>query len=114
MNISDVHSVAIYPPIGVARVGNSPNEYFLGSIIPGIPAQDPDDFRDAQGRIKRQGAKYFIFGLDAEGNILGELNDSHGVKIDWRVDVANKKAAWYDFDIALDTPTAEGVYDMDG
>ncbi|MEO1417210.1 MAG: LodA/GoxA family CTQ-dependent oxidase [Bacteroidota bacterium] len=114
MNISDVHSVAIYPPIGVARVGNSPNEYFLGSIIPGIPAQDPDDFRDTQGRIKRQGAKYFIFGLDAEGNILGELNDSHGVKIDWRVDVANKKAAWYDFDIALDTPTAEGVYDMDG
>lgn len=114
MNLDKVHSVAIYPAIGIARVGNSPDAYFLGPTIPGQPATDPDDFRDGKGRIKRQASKFYIYGLDKSGNILGELNEDHGVKIDWRVDVANKKAAWYNFDIALDTPTAAGKYDMDG
>lgn len=113
MNLSEVASVSIYPAIGVARVGNSP-EHFLGPTIPGQIATDPDDFRDAEGRIKRQAAKFFIYAHDKDGNIIGELNDSHGVSIDWRVDVANKKAAWYNFDIALDIPTAAGAYDLDG
>ena len=114
MDLNKVKSVAIYPSIGIARVGNSPNEYFIGPIIPGVTAQDPDDFRDAQGRIKRQAAEFRIFGLDDKGNVLGELNESHDVAIDWKVDVANKKAAWYQFDIALDIPAAEGYYDVNG
>lgn len=114
MDLSKVKQVAIYPSIGIARVGNSPDEFFVGPTIPGITAQDPDDFRDAQGRIKRQAAQFHIFGLDAKGNVLGELNESHGVNIDWCVDVANKKAAWYQFDLALDIPAAQGYYDMDG
>lgn len=114
MDLSKIKRVAIYPSIGIARVGNSPDEYFIGPTIPGVPASDNNDFRDPQGRIKRQAAKFFVFGLDAEGNILGELNESHGVNIDWRVDVANKKAEWYQFDIALDIPAAEGFYDTNG
>jgi hypothetical protein len=114
MDFSKVHSVAIYPSIGIARVGNSPTDFFIGPAIPGQAASDPDDFRDAEGRIKRQAAQFFIYALDENGAILGELNEDHGVKIDWRVDVANKKAAWYNFDIALDTPTAQGLYDMEG
>lgn len=113
MNLSEVHSVSIYPAIGIARVGNSP-EYFMAPTIPGRMATDPDDFRDAEGRIKRQAAKFFIYAHDKDGNIIGELNDSHGVKVDWEVDVANKKSAWYNFDIALDIPTAAGAYDADG
>lgn len=114
MNLSKVKHVEIYPPIGIARVGNSPDEYFLGPTIPGQAAKDDSDFRDAAGRIKRQASKFFIFGFDENGNNLGELNASHGISIDWRVDVANKKAAWYRFDIALDIPTAEGIYDLNG
>lgn len=114
MDIDKVSSVAIYPAIGIARVGNSPGEYFLGPQIPGVPAADPDDFRDSEGRIKRQGVKFHVFALDADGNVLGELNASHGVAISWVVEIANKKSAWYDFDLALDIPAAEGAYDMDG
>lgn len=114
MKIEDVHSVAIYPAIGVARIGNSPTDYFLGSAIPGKPATDSDDFRDADGNIKRQGVKFHVYGLDKDGKVLGELNSRNDTKIDWRVDLANKKSAWYDFDIAFDIPTAEGVYDSDG
>ena len=47
MNLNNVHSVAIYPAIGIARVGNSKHEYFIGSTIPGQPAQDDSDFRDS-------------------------------------------------------------------
>ena len=112
--LSKIHSVAIYPSIGIARVGNSPDEYFFGSMIPGQPASDKNDFRDKKGLIKRQAAKFFIYALDKDGNILGELNEGNDSKIEWKVDVANKKSAWYQFDIALDIPTAEGVYDTDG
>ena len=114
MDLSKIARVAIYPSIGIARVGNSPEEYFIGPTIPGVHASDPHDFRDAKGRIKRQAAQFYIFGLDAKGNILGELNASHGVSIDWRVDVANKKSSWYQFELAMDIPAAEGYYDTNG
>ena len=67
-----------------------------------------------KGEIKRQAAQFFIYAHDKGGNIIGELNDSHGVKVDWEVDVANKKSSWYNFDIALDIPTAAGAYDAEG
>ena len=114
MDMSKIAKVAIYPAIGIARVGNSPEAYFLGPAIPGQHASDPDDFRDPEGRIKRQAAQFYIYGLDQDGNILGEINDSHGASVEWRVEIANKKAAWYNFDIALDIPAAAGDYDMDG
>lgn len=114
MDISKVKKVAIYPSIGFARVGNSQNGYFIGPTIPGVPATDTSDFRDKAGRIKRQAAQFFVYGLDAKGNILGELNASNGTNVDWTVEVANKKPGWYNFDLALDTPTAFGEYDMDG
>ncbi|MCJ8267816.1 MAG: LodA/GoxA family CTQ-dependent oxidase, partial [Psychrosphaera sp.] len=115
MNLNNVHSVAIYPAIGIARVGNSKHEYFIGSTIPGQPAQDDSDFRDSEGKIKRQAAQFYVYGLDKDGKILGELNlDQAGVAIDWTVQIANKKAAWYRFDLALDIPAANGEYDADG
>jgi hypothetical protein len=115
MNLNDVDSVAIYPAIGIARVGNSKSEYFIGSTIVGQPAQDDSDFRDSEGKIKRQAAQFYVYGLDKDGKILGELNlDQAGVTINWTVHIANKKAAWYEFDMALDIPAANGKYDTDG
>jgi len=114
MDIKKVARVAIYPSIGIARIGNSPTEFFYGPTVPGQPATDSHDFRDKKGRIKRQATRFYVYGLDANGNVLGELNESHGVKVKWTVDVANKKAGWYNFDIALDIPAAEGAYDLDG
>lgn len=114
IDVSQIASVAIYPAIGIARVGNSPDGYFIGPTIPGTHPVDPDDFRDKEGRIKRQAAKFFVYALDSEGKVLGELNEANGAKVDWRVDIANKKSEWYNFDLALDIPAAEGAYDLDG
>jgi hypothetical protein len=98
---------AIHPAIGIARVGNSPSDYFLGPEVPG-PHPEPDGgFKDAAGRMKRQAARFRIYGLDANGNVVKELT-SNDAEITWTVDVANKKAAWYNFEIPFDIPEATG------
>jgi hypothetical protein len=96
---------AIYPSIGVARVGNSPAGVFFGPEQPGELRRGP--YRDDGGRIKRQAARFRVYGLDAAGRVVKEITAADG-RIEWRVDVANTKAAWFDFDLALDIPESMG------
>lgn len=117
----------IHPAIGIARVGNSdPNQFYLapekegnlpiecdqwGNVIP--DPNSPDDvkhissFKDSQGKVLRQGARFRIYIYDdknPEGREL-KIGDtiqgigSSGALIDikWTVWLANKKAAWYQF-----------------
>ena len=46
----------IYPPIGIARVGNSVDEngWFYGPEVPGRFNEPKGGFKDAQGAVKRQ------------------------------------------------------------
>jgi len=106
-NSNTIVSAAIYPAIGIARVGNAPRGYFFGPEIPGPHPMDEDDFRDPEGRIKRQAQRFRVYGLDADGNIVCELTAEHA-KIEWQVEIANKKAAWYQFSQALDIPASQG------
>ncbi len=95
-------SMAIYPPIGICRVGNS-SEYYLAPEVPGQPAHAPGGFKDGTGRIKKQVVRFRIYGLDVDGNVVQELSaNDEGVEIAWRVHVANRKAGWYQFMNALD------------
>jgi len=105
----EIKQVIIHPAIGVARVGNSPKEYFLLPEIINKPITDPGNFRDKEGRIKRQAARFRLYGADENGNIIRELTAEDG-DITWTVHVANKKAAWYNFDLALDIPQATGAF----
>jgi hypothetical protein len=100
-------SVAIYPGIGVARLGDSPEGWFMGPEAPGeVPGGEPGfRFKDDEGRIKRQAARFRIYGLDAEGRAVREIHlGQKGTEIEWTVHVANKKAAWYVFNNAMDLP----------
>ncbi|WP_257454059.1 LodA/GoxA family CTQ-dependent oxidase [Archangium lipolyticum] len=94
-------SCAIYPAIGIARVGSSLTEHFLGPEVPG--ARPPPDmrFKDEEGRIKRQAARFRIYGFDAQGRVVKELTADEA-QIEWRVHLANRKAAWYEFHNAMD------------
>ena len=103
----EIVSVAIYPSIGVARVGNSPGEFFYGPEVPGAEPIDADRFRDRQGRIKRQAARFRLYGLDASGEVVREIT-AEDAAITWSVHVANTKAAWFQFDLAMDIPAAMG------
>ncbi len=118
----------IHPSIGIARVGNS-EEYYLGpetmAGMDGLTDADPmgglpikkgqetqtitsDDLRDAEGKLKRQAARFKIYGY-SDNEIQqyptqagSEIKVNSSVEIDgitkvvktilWQVHLANKKA----------------------
>ncbi|AXS40973.1 LodA/GoxA family CTQ-dependent oxidase [Breoghania sp. L-A4] len=116
----------IHPGIGIARVGDSPDSFYLSPETPGALPVDCDasgnprlsadgesevpirTFKDGEGRIRRQAARFQIYVYDeqsSEGRVLRrgdpvEGGGNRGVLVDmqWRVHLANKKAAWFAFD----------------
>ena len=61
---------AIYPPIGLARIGNSPTEFFIGPERRGSRGTQIDGagtetevtaFKDAAFRVKPQAARFTVF-----------------------------------------------------
>ena len=97
----------IFPPIGIARVGSSQHEWFIGPETPDPNPAPLGFYRDEKGALKRQGARFRIYGVNARGEIVREItgHDSNA-EISWTVELANTKAAWYGFQIALDIPEA--------
>ena len=119
----------IHPGIGIARLGNSDTEFYLAPETPaglpqecdaqGNPRHGPDGvapvlvttFRDGQGRIKRQAARFQVFVYDEtspEGRPLKigdkiEGGGNHGTLIDiqWQAYLANKKSCWFEFDTTV-------------
>jgi hypothetical protein len=121
-----VATYRIHPGIGIARLGNSDTEFYLAPETPaglpqacdqsGNPLYQADgvtpvlvtNFKDAQGRIKRQAGRFQVFVYDEqspEGRPLkvgdpieGGGNEGTLADIQWQVYVANKKASWYQFE----------------
>jgi len=100
-------NAAIFPPIGVARVGNSADGWFIGPEVPDPEPAPRGFYRDDRGALKRQAARFRVYGLDAQGGVVCELTGNHpGAEVTWTLRLANTKAAWYGFQIALDVPEA--------
>ncbi len=99
---------AIYPGIGVARVGSSRNDYFIGPEVDFPEAEEPGFYRDNTGALKRQAARFRVYGLNAKGEVIKELT-SENADINWQVHLANQKSAWYEFQLALDIPESKDV-----
>lgn len=99
-------TAGIYPPIGVMRVGNSENEYFIGPLVDNPEPQiDEHAYRDPTGALKRQAAEFRIYGFNAAGRAIKELT-ADNAKITWHSHLANQKSSWYEFQMALDIPEA--------
>src|ERR1041384_3445321 len=112
--MSESHEItqfAIYPSIGVARIGNSPQGFFFGPEQPEATRSGP--YRDDGGRIKRQAARFRLYGLDAQGHVVKEITTADA-QVHWQGEGANKKAAWFDFDQALDLDESLGSDVMAG
>ncbi|MBI3653663.1 MAG: iron-containing redox enzyme family protein [Acidobacteria bacterium] len=86
----------ISPGIGIARLGNSPNAFFIGPEAPGHFPDPLGGFKDDKGRIKRQAARFRIYGYDAQGNVVKELTTDDAVIV-WNAQLANKKASYKKF-----------------
>src|SRR6266404_566868 len=91
-----ITSIKIHPAIGIARLGNSPAEYFIGPEWPGAHVKPKTGFRDAQGRIKRQAVRFRLFGYDSKGKLVQEIT-AREAAIAWTVHLANTKAEWVKF-----------------
>jgi hypothetical protein len=95
----------IHPSIGVARVGNSPEEYFIGPEAPGVapslntadaPRSPNGQYKDGQKRIKRQGARFRIYEYTFDdAGALSQVREITATEahIEWQVHLANRKAA---------------------
>src|SRR6266849_10952507 len=95
-------TLRIHPAIGVARVGDS-EQFFIGPEQPGVPANWDDQtqkfkpFKDADHKVLRQAARFRVFEFDDNGNPIKEVTLTDGVRIEWRVHVANRKASFFTF-----------------
>ena len=115
----------IHPGLGIARLGNSPDGFCITPEQPaalpidcdarGNPLVAPDgmtelavtSFKDEEGRMKRQAARFQVWAYDDESpngrplklgdQVEGGGNAGTLINIQWRVYLANKKSAWYDF-----------------
>lgn len=102
--IERITHVKIYPGIGIARVGNSKTGYYIG---PEVKKPEPMKFggsRDVGGSLKRQVARFRVYGYDKYGDVVAEVQQSKKASIEWAVHVANRKAQWYEFNAAMDIP----------
>jgi hypothetical protein len=108
-----VRELKVYPPLGIARVGNAPGaqDYVIGPeviggapTLPGGSPEDParylSDFRTDNGQIKRQAARFRVYAHMTDGSVQEVTAAS--AQIEWRVAVANLKAGWYEFNQAMD------------
>src|SRR5689334_18044115 len=120
----------IHPAIGIARVGDSPTSFYLAPEEAGqLPLHCDQDgnpllgpagaeqavtkFKDSQQRVRRQAARFRVYGYDDAGQPgqevqigqtiqavnpkTGQLMVGEIVDIEWTVYLANKKASWYQF-----------------
>jgi hypothetical protein len=116
----------IHPGVGIARLGNSPDSFCIAAEQPAaLPIECDEDgnslplgappgeelratrMKDEEGRIKRQAARFGVWVYDDEhphgrplkigDAVSGGGNHGTLVDIQWRVHLANKKAAGYEF-----------------
>src|SRR5262245_592300 len=91
----------IFPPIGIARLGNDLTQFYSGPEIPGHPGFDVDalgnetqvkQYKVDEDQIKRQAARFRLFEVDA-GGASRPAQLPAGATVEWTVHLVNKKAA---------------------
>ena len=112
---NDNYTYRIHPAIGFARVGNSPDSFYLEPTrVGGLPIECDEDGHPkldehgnempvtqfkVGGQLRRQAARFRIYRYeDGKKPVEVNLGQGKGLKsLKWTVHVANKKAAWWNF-----------------
>ncbi|MBR1154273.1 LodA/GoxA family CTQ-dependent oxidase [Bradyrhizobium sp. JYMT SZCCT0428] len=94
----------IYPRIGIARLGNHPDSFFLSPEVADIgPLELTADgsitavtAHRADGQVRRQGARFRVYEVDSDAS--GAITQFREItadeaEIEWHVELANQKAA---------------------
>lgn len=101
----------IHPAIGVARLGTARPDparregYYLAPEAEGALPSDPATgepvrvFRDAEGKLLKQAARFQVYAYQDDAADGVPVVPGGAVQaIEWTVYLANKKAAWYQFE----------------
>jgi hypothetical protein len=107
--IARIVRVRIHPGIGMARLGNSTSDYYIGPEVLNPERTHFGSTRDPGGAIKRQAARFRVYGYDKYGDVVAEVQQAEGSSIEWTVHVANRKAQWFEFDAAMDIPATRNI-----
>jgi hypothetical protein len=84
-----ITEVRIHPAIGIARVGNSDSDFFIGPERRWDRSAPTGGYKDTQCRIKRQAARFRVFGYD--NGVPVELTTANST-VAWTVHLVNRKA----------------------
>jgi hypothetical protein len=93
---------AIYPAIGIARLGNDLTGCFIGPERPRQPGTEPDGagaerpvthYKVDGDTIKRQAARFRLFETSGATGVPQPAALPSGASVEWTVHLANKKAA---------------------
>lgn len=112
----------IHPAIGIARVGNHPDAFFIGPESPGSPGLEIGDdgtestlgsYKEA-GQIKRQASRFRVYEYDqaADGTLALQGEVAADAQVEWQVDLVNRKAA-LNRTVGPARPRNAGVTDRD-
>jgi L-Lysine epsilon oxidase N-terminal/L-lysine epsilon oxidase C-terminal domain len=99
----------IHPAVGFARVGAG-SQFFIGPEVPGYGATGADagvgsgvpPFKQSTGTLKRQAARFRVWRYtwdNGQRKYVPDTDDltSPAAKIKWTVELANRKASFYEF-----------------
>ena len=83
----------IFPSIGVARIGDSLSDYYIGPEAPQLDFVPSDGNRDTNRHIKRMAARFRVYEFDEDTPVREVTqNDPNIEHIEWEVHLANTKA----------------------
>ncbi|MDR4485331.1 MAG: LodA/GoxA family CTQ-dependent oxidase [Nitrospirales bacterium] len=109
----------IFPPIGIARIGNSESVYFIGPESPGKQPSGPFRDRSTNKKIKPQAVRFRIYKFERDefGKEVcqEEITVKKGIAIEWSIHLINRKAAGGRFPPGGPTPDLRNYgYDRQG
>jgi L-lysine 6-oxidase len=115
MGNNDSFTYRIHPAIGFARVGNSPDSFYLEpTSVGGLPIECNENgipvvndqgqevpvtqFK-VGGQVRRQAARFRIYRYEnGKDPVEVNIGDGNGLKsVKWTVHLVNKKSAWWNF-----------------
>ncbi len=78
-----VARLAVYPPLGISRIGNS-EEWFLAPEVPGLPPLSDGRYKDGPQRVKKQVQRFRVYAFNKAGEVVREIT-SQQAHIEWTV-----------------------------
>lgn len=67
---------SIHPGLGIARVGDSTEGFYIGPEVRFPISLPPGSYKDGAGALERQAARFRLHGLDEDGQVVAEFDAS--------------------------------------